>query len=190
MSGKPRRQTATQVYEQATIDRALAGDGEAGREALDLCAHGLLSRKLSPAMADYLAERLLAYLDGGQSLDRAMCVEVERGAGRPRTHLPEWEEPIAVVAALLTKRGFRPEQLNRAMDDARELLDGKSLGRSEAKRIRDAYVQWLVALSDEDLLHLLLHRDSEPRIDGKRGTGRRFSREIEGKLLKMLEEFS
>ena len=45
-------------YEAATLAKALEGDADAGREALQLCRAGLDHGNLSRPLAAYLAERL------------------------------------------------------------------------------------------------------------------------------------
>jgi hypothetical protein len=140
-------------YELHTIEDALRGDHEAGREALDLCASGLATRTLSPALADYLSARIWAYLNG-EPLDRALCVELERSPGRPPDPIPDWQTQLAAFDLLLERRGYKAERRNAAMDDARAQTHpkGKGLHRSDASKLRKTHLP-MRSLSDEMLLH-------------------------------------
>jgi hypothetical protein len=140
--------------ERETISRALEGDHEAGREALELCAIGLEGRALSPALADYLAERIRSFLDG-QPLERALCVEEERGPGKPRDPIPEWQTELAAFDLLLERRGYAVEKRNDAMDAARTKTSpkGRGIHRSDATTLRKAHLP-MRSLDDATLLHL------------------------------------
>jgi hypothetical protein len=139
--------------ESETLTRARGGDVEAGLYALSLCVPGLYLGRMSEKLRFYLAECLQNIVDG-MPVDRALCVENERASGRPTNPFPDWEEPLAAVAALLTQRGYRPERVNAAMSDARELLEGgTTLDRREAQKIRQKYLPML-AIEEGDLLAL------------------------------------
>jgi hypothetical protein len=138
-------------YEAETIRWALKGNHHAGREALELCCTGLLHQALSPELAFYLAERIQAFLDG-EPLARALCVEVERGRGRPKTPSPEWKTQLAAFDILLARQGIPVEKRNDQMADARaqSWKTSKALDRSEAAKIRKRYA--VMAELDDDLL--------------------------------------
>lgn len=128
-------------YQRQMIESALRGDPEAGRAALELCAGGLSFRNLSPQLADYLRDRIWAFLDG-EPIERAFCVEVERGPGRPKNPFPEWKRRLAAFDSLLERRGYRVEQRNAALDEARRAENtGGSTGfdRREAGKLRAIY---------------------------------------------------
>ena len=129
------------VFEMETIRRALAGDHEAGRVALDLCVSGLMTRTLSPALSDYLAERIDAFLKG-EPLSRALCVEHERGPGRPPDPIPDWQTQLAAFDLLLERRGYSVEKRNDAMDIARARTNPteRGLHRSDASKVRKAHL--------------------------------------------------
>lgn len=116
-----------------TIRLALAGDAEAGRYALLLCRDQLVARSLRPVLADYLAARLNDVLEGIRP-DRALCIA--GGVGRPRNPFPDWEQQLGAMAALLSQRGYRPNQIARALCDVRAALYDKSLDEKDAHRIR------------------------------------------------------
>ncbi|MDP2165104.1 MAG: hypothetical protein Q8K21_12970 [Hydrogenophaga sp.] len=119
-----------------TIRLALAGDAEAGRYALLLCRDQLAARSLRPVLADYLAARINDVLDGVKP-DRALCIA--RGRGKPADPLPEWQQELGAMAALLSQRGYKPKQVVIAMCDARSRLHDKPLEDSDAYRIRKTW---------------------------------------------------
>lgn len=152
---------STEEYEQETIRRALEGDHLAGRDALLMCSTQLMARSLSPALADYLAVRLLDVLDGTKP-DRIItsddfrqallnALRINKRPGKPANPFPEWEEPLGAVAALLLKRGYKPTQINVAMSDARQKNQSKDLDAKEALRIRKAYAP----MQSLDVAHLM-----------------------------------
>ena len=122
----------TNDYEQETIRRALEGEHEAGREALLLCRNQLTARSLSPALADYLAARLNDVLEGIKP-DRALCIA--KPPGKPPDPLPEWQQQLGALAALLVQRGYKLSTIAEALDDARLKLFNKNLDDREARRI-------------------------------------------------------
>ena len=126
-------------YEQETIVRAQAGDAEAGREALSLCAAGLQAGSLSKALSWYLAARLDDLLDGVPP-GKALCIA--RDSGRPRRSGIDWRIRVAALDALLALDGVRPEARIGAMRAARLTLCPElkgELDRSDAQGIRRAY---------------------------------------------------
>jgi hypothetical protein len=161
-------------YEVLTIERALDGDPDAGREALGLCRAGLDHGTLSRRLAAYLAERLWQI---DQALDEAAKLrEVKKSSGsirsardaaiaealcikrpavKPRDPFPDWQEKYAAFGALLLKRGAKPEKVKAAMDEARRLHEGKEAGldRRTAERMLAAYAP-MRKLDDEMLLRL------------------------------------
>jgi hypothetical protein len=118
---------------KVTIERALAGDPDAGMEALRLCREGLDSNCLHPDLRDYLAERITEVLDG---VAPPKALRVQRQRGRPAIPLPEWRLELGAFAALLTKRGYRPQQVAVAMCDQRQAVENKSLEEADAHSIR------------------------------------------------------
>ena len=152
---------STEEYEQETIRRALEGDHEAGREALVLCRTQLAARSLSPALSDYLAARLHDVLEGIKP-DRALCIAKSRG--KPANPLPDWQQELGAMAALLTKRGYKPKHVALALCNARASVHDKSLEESDAHSIRSKW-RPMQAL-DERLL-----------------------RELSGNYLEILEEY-
>lgn len=125
-------------FEAETITRALGGDDGAGKEALQFCIVGLYANRLSESMRFYLARCLTDVVDGMKP-ERALNIEVERAAGRPKDPFPDWEMPLAALAALLVQRGQIAARVEEAMDAARQELQGKSLDPRDARRIRDKY---------------------------------------------------
>lgn len=119
-----------------TIRRALAGDAEAGRQALDHCRWGLTRNNLHPDLQSYLAARITDVLDGIKP-DRALRIAKPRG--RPPDPLPKWQQELGAFAALLTQRGYRPQQIAVAMCDERRALHDKPLEESDAHAIRVAW---------------------------------------------------
>lgn len=161
-------------YEAMTLERALAGDADAGREALALCRAGLDHGNLSKALATYLAERLWLIdkaLDEAErvrkiknssgsvrsardaAIAEALCIK--KASKKPRDPLPEWQVPFAAFGVLLLKAGLRPEQVKGAMDEARQAVEGRdaSLHRREAERILKAYLP-MHDIDNETLRHL------------------------------------
>lgn len=122
----------TAEYENETIRLALAGDAEAGREALLLCRTQLAMRTLSPALSDYLAARLGDVLEGIKP-DRALCIA--KGPGQPTDPFPEWQQQLGALAALLTQRGYKPKQIAEALSNSRMTIHAKDLDEREARRI-------------------------------------------------------
>lgn len=161
-------------YEAETIQRALDGDADAGREALSLCRAALDARSVSPQLAAYLADRLWAIDEALAEADRMRAVKkssgsvrsardaaiaealcINRRAGKPRDPLPEWQEKYAAFGTLLLKAGLRPEKVKAAMDDARRRIENKDAGldRRTAERMLEAYLP-MRNLNDEMLLYL------------------------------------
>jgi hypothetical protein len=161
-------------YEAETIRRALAGDHDAGREALRLCRAGLDHCNLSRPLTAYLAERLWRIdqaLDEAEKLREvkqssgsirsardaaiaeALCIK--RPAKKPEDKLPEWQVPYAAFGTLLLKAGMKPEQVKASMDEARRLVEKKDAGlhRREAEKILAAYAP-MRAMDDELLRHM------------------------------------
>ena len=124
---------STEEYEQETIRLALEGDHEAGREALMLCRIQLTARSLSPMLADYLAARLHDVPEGIKP-DRALCIA--KSPGKPADPFPEWQQELGAMAALMFQRGYKPNQIARALCDARASVHDKPLEESDAHRIR------------------------------------------------------
>lgn len=119
------------------IRRAVAGDQDAGLEALRLCQHGLDHRGgLSDALRHYLAERIGDVL-AGVSPAKALCIAKERG--RPKDPFPDWQKHLGAFAALLSQRGYKPQQIAKAMCDQRAAIHDKSLENSDAHAIRKAW---------------------------------------------------
>jgi hypothetical protein len=120
-------------YENETVRRALAGDHEAGREALVLCLIGLINGKLSETMAFYLADRLSQILDDMKP-DRALCIA--KPPHKPSNPFPEWKQELGALAAVLAKRGYQPAQIVRALCDARAIVADKPIDEKDAYRIK------------------------------------------------------
>lgn len=123
-------------FEAETIRRALAGDAEAGRYALLLCRDQLAARSLSPILADYLAERLNDVLEEIKP-DRALCIA--KGVGRKPDPLPDWQQELGAVAALLKRRGYAPQQIANALSDVRQTVHKKFLDNREGYRILETW---------------------------------------------------
>jgi hypothetical protein len=122
----------TAELENEITRRALAGDADAGLEALKLCRTGLDNAVLSPALAHYLAERLSDVIDGIRP-DRALCIA--KGRGNPAEPFPEWKMQLAAFAGLLRQRGYKPQQIAAAMCNERYKLFRKTLDDSDALKI-------------------------------------------------------
>ena len=151
-------------YENETIRLALAGDAEAGREALLLCRTQLLAmRTLSPALSDYLAARLGDVLEGikpdrivtSDDFRQALlnALRINKGPGKPLDTFPDWEEPLGAVAALLFQRGYKQTKINIALSAARQKNQLKDLDEREARRIRKTYAP-MQNLGVDDLMRL------------------------------------
>ena len=137
----------TEDSEKETISRALAGDHEAGREALLRCQIGLVSGKLSETMAFYLAARLHDVLEGIKP-DRALCIA--KPAIKPLNPSPEWKLQLAAFAGILKQRGYKPQQVAAAMRKARKAVFNRTLDNSDALKIAKIYPQ----LDARNLHHL------------------------------------
>ena len=154
----------TAEYENETIRLALAGDAEAGREALLLCRNQLEMRTLSPALSDYLAARLNDVLedirpdriltpdDVRQALLRAL--RIAKGTGRPKDPLPDWEMHLGAFAALLVHRGYKKKQIAVAMCDVRAEVHDLSLELSDAYRIGKTW-RPMIDVEEKDLIPLI-----------------------------------
>jgi hypothetical protein len=147
--------TAAQLNEwlqSQTIQRAKAGDAEAGLEAIRACRDGLEFGNLSRAMKDYLIARLTDIVDGIEPT-RALCIAPERGRGQPKNPCPKWRKELGAVAWLLERWGFKPEQIVSKMSDLRAEVEGKNLDPADARKIKKQY-QPMSAIEVEMLLHL------------------------------------
>lgn len=161
-------------YEAQTIRRALDGDPDAGRDALDLCRAALDARSISSRLADYLADRLhaidLALVEAERmrqikkssgsirsardaAIAEALCIK--RPPKKPRDPFPEWKRHYGAFGVLLLKAGLRPEAVKAAMDTARRDIEGNDAGldRRTAERILAA-CQPMMVLDDDLLLHM------------------------------------
>ncbi len=147
-------ESQSEWFERETLERALAGDHEAGTEALKQCITGLYSGKMSERLRFYLAKCLIDLVDGVKA-ERALNIEIERGPGRPRDPFPDWETPLAAFAELLRRRGYRPGQIADAMDVTRQAVEERALDPKEARRILKTY-QPMQQLEDSDLEHLCI----------------------------------
>ena len=123
-------------YRKSIFDAALAGDAEAGLAALQICRAGLDSNNMPSDLRFFLAERITEVLDG-VPLGKALCIV--KGRGRPKDPVPEWRQQLGALAALLTQRGYRPQEVCVAMCDQRSALHNLPLDESDAHSIR---VQW------------------------------------------------
>jgi hypothetical protein len=157
-------------YEAMTIQRALAGDHEAGREALRLCRAGLDHDALSKSLGEYLAQRLWEIdkaIEEAEQLknnDKASTSTIKsRKAARieqalliakgkkPRDPIPDWQTPLAAFGTILLKTEMRPEKVYEAMSEARARYEGRALERKEAFAILKAF-QPMQAMTHLDLL--------------------------------------
>ncbi len=137
-------------YREETIARALAGDAEAGREALKLCVFGLDANNMPADLRFYLAERITEVLEG-VPLGKALCIV--KGRGRPKEPHPQWRLQLGALAALLTQRGYRPQEVCVAMCDQRSALHNLPLDESDAHSIRVQCTP-MQRIDSEDLLRL------------------------------------
>ena len=137
-------------YREETIARALAGDAEAGLEALKLCRSGLDANNMPADLRFYLAERITQLLDGVPA-NKALCIARDRG--RPRDPFPEWQQHLGALAALLSQRGYKPNKIAVALCDQRAAVDEKPLEESDAHRIRATW-RPMQRLDVELLMHL------------------------------------
>jgi hypothetical protein len=124
--------------EAEIIRRAIAGDSEAGFEALRLCRTGLDNGGLSLELAYYLAERITDVLEGVPT-DRALCIAAERGRGQPKNPFPDWRNDLGAFAAVLSQRGYPPQRIVDAMCEARLEVEKQKLDPADAHRIRKIY---------------------------------------------------
>jgi hypothetical protein len=123
-------------YIAETIRLALAGDPDEGIEALNLCRTGLDHNNLHADLRRYLADRITDVL-AGVKLDRALCIA--RTLGRPLVPFPDWHQELGAFAAVLTQRGYKPQQIAVAMCDQRAALHDKPLDSSDAHDIRTTW---------------------------------------------------
>lgn len=137
-------------YIAETIRLALAGNPDEGIEALNLCRTGLDHDNLHGDLRRYLADRITDVL-AGIKLDRALCIA--RTRGRPRDPFPDWHQELGAFAAVLTQRGYKPQQIAVAMGDQRQALHDKPLEDSDAHAIRKTWepMQRVAANSLEEL---------------------------------------
>ena len=153
----------TEDHQRETIRLALAGDHEAGIDALRMCRAGLYAGKLSASMAHYLASRLDDVLEGIKP-DRILtsddfrqallyALRINKPPGKPANPLPEWQLPLGALAALMVRRGYKPKQINVAMSDARQKLQAKDLDDRECRRIRKTHEQ-MHSLSVDELTRI------------------------------------
>ena len=123
-------------YRRATIEAALAGDAEAGTEALKLCRSGLDDNNLHADLRYYLAERITDVLDG---MKPEHALRIAKPRGRPADPLPDWQQELGAFAALLKRRGYKPQQIAVAMCDQRAAVHDKPLEESDAHAIRKTW---------------------------------------------------
>ncbi|MEN9781749.1 MAG: hypothetical protein RL014_2897 [Pseudomonadota bacterium] len=162
-------------FEREMIRLARERGGDYGRDALKHCASALRNQTISPALMHFLAERLEQVeaaqaqadeirssgtrtpgwiLENMQAAIReALCID--RPVGKPPDPFPAWELPLAALAAILARAGWRAEAINSKMDEVRRDLDGKDQGldRRTAQSIRKKYKPML-NLDTEILEHL------------------------------------
>ena len=135
----------TDQFEKELIERARAGDEDAGREILYTLALAIDAGRFDSPLFPFLAECLLLFARDGVPLERALCVEKEpsRG-GRPLEH----DSELAAVDILLRKHGgFTPEQ---ALDWIEQSIGAS---RSTVRRLRVTYTP-MQALERNLLLRL------------------------------------
>ena len=159
--------TRSDWLEEELIARALAGDTEEARYALERCAEGVLMGTLSARMRTYLHDRLREVVEGTEP---ARALRIARpGAGRPVAER-EWEVPLAALAALLHQRKRSAETIIDLMSQARQITEGKGLSRTQAQRIRHDWEDMRTA--DGALLeHIMLHRRPAGTADEPRSLG-------------------
>lgn len=161
-------------FEKETIALALAGAADEGRYLLDACARGLVSGALSERMRFYLSARLREVLDG---VGPAIALCVARSDGRPREQFPAWERPLGAFAAICVKREFYPEDTIALMSEARQLIEGKPLARTQAHRIRKTY---------EPMQSMTMGRLFAEMIGRHRRDGEQLSRPVVLSLLELV----
>jgi hypothetical protein len=140
-------------YEHQTLTLALEGDADAGAEALRLCVSGLDAGHLSPALSAYLGNRLhgvVLALDDAEKLRGikssgairsardggiAEALRINRPVRKRLSPAPAWQTPLAAIGWLLRRRRRSLDQCYAQMDQARLILENKSLSRREAERI-------------------------------------------------------
>jgi hypothetical protein len=166
-------------FEAETLRRALAGDHEAGREALRLCIEGLGGGPLSRALAEYLAQRLgeidqaldeadrlKEYIASPSTLRSRKAVLIERALliakeTKPRDPIPDWQTPLAAFGTILLLAGLRRERVYTAMSEARTMYEGgdpktgktKTLDRSEAYKILKTF-EPMCSIPEDTLMYL------------------------------------
>ena len=147
-------------FEIAAIDRALDGDAVEGMYALDLCARGLVSGALSQRLRFYLSDRLREVVGG---IPPAKALRIARTGGRPKDPFPGWEDALAAFAALAEKRSIQPEDILDKMDQARRLIEGKGLSRTQAQRIRATYAP-MRSMTMRELFGAMIGLHGGPRV--------------------------
>ena len=123
-------------YIAETIRGALAGNAVDGIEALSLCRNGLEHNNLHADLRFYLAERITELLEGTQP---HLALRIAKPPGRPKDSFPAWQQELGAFAALLTLRGYMPQQIAVAMCDQRAALHDKPLEESDAHAIRKTW---------------------------------------------------
>mgnify|MGYP003586922155 CR=1 FL=1 len=139
-------------YWSLMLDAGKKGDTEAGMDALRECGNAVDQSNMPEPLRGYLRD-VLRDITEGMKADRALHIEIERGAGRPANPSPDWEERLVAVAALMLQRGYTATRIEEAMDDARQSIEQKSLDEREARRIREKYTA-MEALSERVLIQL------------------------------------
>lgn len=160
-------------FEAETVARARAGDRDAAFEALRLCSMALRFRRISPLLADYLADRVdgidtaiaeseqLREVGKDSSVNSAFAsatrdaLLINRGRGRPPAPLPDWHLPYAAFGALLLLAKVPVAKVKAAMADQRNKREGpdKSIDPDTATRILETH-EALLKLDRDLLLHL------------------------------------
>ncbi|WP_457443793.1 hypothetical protein [Roseateles sp. P5_E4] len=162
-------------FEAETIRRALDGDADSARVALDLCRSALDAGTMSKGLAGYLSDRLWAIDQALTDAEKLREIKTSSGAiqssrdaavvealglnrqktGRPKDPFPAWKRPYAAFGTLLLKAGLGPERVKAAMDEVRQQLEGPGHGwdRRDAGQLLKDYMP-MRELDDDMLLHL------------------------------------
>ena len=111
------------TFEKMLIEKAEAGDDEAGREILKSIALAIMGGRFDSQFFPFLADCLFEYLDDGISLERALCVEaVKNEGGKPAKY--DKQELAAVAILLIEHMGYTPAQAKKWI--SREIGAGRT----------------------------------------------------------------
>jgi hypothetical protein len=118
--------------EAKTIERAIDGDAEAGFYLLAQCREALVMDNFSPALKNYLMDRITALIDDVEPR-QALCIKKPKG--RQEEVVVRWQLEIASFGYWLIKNGLSVSNAKEAMHKARLQLYKRGIDSREAGRV-------------------------------------------------------